>query len=84
MSKLRADSLKSREKADFEARRLIECAEAKSVAGYFLKQTWIDAKVMENVLQKLAVEIYLIHKIEWLGTGSNRRPHDFQSHARTN
>ena len=20
----------------------------------------------------------------WLGTGSNRRPHDFQSHARTN
>ena len=35
--------------------------------------------------QRAAAEYSLLIVIPvWLGTGSNRRPHDFQSHARTN
>ena len=31
-----------------------------------------------------AQNLLSVWRFKWLGTGSNRRPHDFQSHARTN
>jgi hypothetical protein len=37
LPKLRAEALKSREKADFETREQFESSVAKSGAGYFLK-----------------------------------------------
>ena len=37
------------------------------------------------LMRRSAAEHSLLKDISvWLGTGSNRRPHDFQSHARTN
>ena len=51
-------------------------------------ESWTDVEGSKlNSLRELfriAIEIIKIRRILWLGTGSNRRPHDFQSRARTN